>query len=211
MTPADVGIRTYSKAQAVHFRKTKEGFGALSNMASGFPLRVNGVYIRSSEALYQACRFPHLPEVQRLIIQQTSPMTAKMVSKPHRENSRQDWEQMRIRIMKWCLRVKLAQHWEQFRELLLSTGDVPIVEESRRDEFWGAKEAEGDVLIGANVLGRLLMELRERLRLPDAEQLKFVPPPRVSNFLLYSEPIAAIGQPPTEQPSAMQDIRAAAR
>lgn len=84
-------VRTYSRKDSAIFRKTAERFGGLSNMAAGFPLRVNGVYIRTSEALYQACRFPHLPDVQRLIIAEASPMTAKMKSKPHRKNSRPDW------------------------------------------------------------------------------------------------------------------------
>ena len=67
-------------------------------------------------------------------------MTAKMVSKPHRKDSRSDWDEVRVQIMRWCLRVKLAQHWETFGELLLSTGERPIVEESSRDPFWGAKQ-----------------------------------------------------------------------
>ena len=81
--------RKYDRASSVVFRKTDEPFGGLSNMASGFPLSLNGSRILTSEALYQACRFPHRPEVQRLIIEQKSPMTAKMKSvwaygrKPH--------------------------------------------------------------------------------------------------------------------------------
>ena len=64
-------------------------------MASGFPIRINGVRVLTSEALYQACRFPHRPEVQRLIIEQTSPMTAKMKGKPYRDDSRPDWDSVR--------------------------------------------------------------------------------------------------------------------
>jgi ribA/ribD-fused uncharacterized protein len=130
-------------------------------MASGYPLMVNGVSIRTSEALYQACRFPKLPEVQQLIIEQSSPMAAKMHSKPYRnEHCRDDWEHVCVRIMCWCLRIKLAQNWEKFGELLLSTGDQMIVEESKRDDFWGAKPQADGTLIGTNVLGRLLQELR---------------------------------------------------
>src|SRR5438105_2891921 len=78
--------REYARKGSAVFCKTDEEFGGLSNMAAGFPLVVNGVPIRTSEALYQACRFPHLSDVQRLIIDQKSPMTAKMKSKPHRAN-----------------------------------------------------------------------------------------------------------------------------
>jgi len=70
--------RTYDRASSIVFLKTDAPFGGLSNMAGGFPLWVNGIRALTSEALYQACRFPHLPEVQSLIIEQKSPMAAKI-------------------------------------------------------------------------------------------------------------------------------------
>ncbi|HLH61465.1 MAG TPA: NADAR family protein [Ktedonobacteraceae bacterium] len=115
--------RTYRRNECAVFLKTAEQYGGLSNMAGGYPLLINGVRILTSEALYQACRFPHLPEVQKLIIGQKSPMAAKMKSKPYRKDSRPDWDSIRVHVMRWCLRVKLVQHWENFGELLLSTGD----------------------------------------------------------------------------------------
>lgn len=161
-------------------------------MAGGYPLRINGILIPSSEALYQACRFPHMPNVQKKIIEQHSPMTAKMVSKPHRKDSRPDWFQVRVRIMRWCIRAKLVMHWPEFSQLLLKTDDNPIVEDSRKDEFWGAKRQENGTLVGMNVLGRLLMELREELKSPNSEALRVLDPPPIDNFLLYGEPIKRI-------------------
>jgi len=185
-------VRTYDRAESVVFLKTKERFGGLSNMAPGFPLRVNRVRIRTSEALYQACRFPHMPEVQQLIIGENSPMTAKMRSKPYRRVSRHDWDFVRVKIMRWSLRVKLAQNWREFGRLLLSTGDRPIVEQSRKDDFWGAKVADDGTLVGMNVLGRLLMELREQLKGDEAESLRFIEPLAISEFLLFGQPIEAV-------------------
>lgn len=185
-------VRTYDPAASVVFLKTNERFGGLSNMAPGFPLRVNGVQIRTSEALYQACRFPHMPEVQRRIIHEHSPMTAKMRSKPFRKDSRPDWETVRVKIMRWCLRVKLAQNWRPFGDLLLATGDCPIVEQSRRDDFWGAKVADDGTLVGRNVLGRFLMELREQLKADSSESLRVVEPPSIPEFLLFGRPIGAV-------------------
>lgn len=185
-------VRTYDPAASVVFLKTNERFGGLSNMAPGFPLRVNGVRIRTSEALYQACRFPHLPDVQRKIIDEHSPMTAKMRSKPFRNDSRPDWDAVRVKIMRWCLRVKLAQNWREFGRLLLATGDRPIVEQSRKDDFWGAKVAEDGSLVGMNVLGRLLMELREHLKGDEAEGLHAVEPLAIPEFLLFQRPIEMI-------------------
>ena len=183
--------RTYSRDEAVVFRKTNERFGGLSNMAPGFPLEVNGVHIRTAEALYQACRFPHMPEVQKLILDEPSPMTAKMRSKPYRKDSLGDWNTLRVPIMKWCLRVKLAQNWLAFGDLLLATGDYPIVEDFRKDDYWGAKAIDDGTLAGKNVLGRLLMELREKLR-RDPENLKVVDPPPLAGFLLLGEIIPTI-------------------
>ena len=157
--PENSLLRNYCRGEAVVVYKTKEDFGGLSNMASGYPLQINGVRILTTEALYQACRFPHMPEVQREIIGQYSPMTAKMKSKPHRKDSRPDWDDVRYKVMRWCLRVKLAQNYEEFGRLLLATRDRPIVEQSRKDDYWGAKLADevGDTLVGQNVLGRLLI------------------------------------------------------
>jgi len=188
--------RVYDPETSVVFLKTNERFGGLSNMAPGFPLRVNGVRIRTSEALYQACRFPHMPDVQRKIIDEHSPMTAKMRSKPFRKDSRPDWDVVRVKIMRWCLRVKLAQNWREFGRLLLATGDNPIVEQSRKDDFWGAKVAENGTLVGMNVLGRLLMELREQLKGDEAESLRFIAPLAIPEFLLFGQPIEAVQASP---------------
>ena len=197
--PHNNQTRVYDRETSVVFLKTKERFGGLSNMAAGFPLRVNGVRIKTSEALYQACRFPHMPEVQQLIIGENSPMTAKMRSKPYRRVSRHDWDFVRVKIMRWCLRVKLAQNWREFSRLLLATGDRPIVEQSRKDDFWGAKVADDGTLVGMNVLGRLLMELREQLKGDEAESLRFIEPLAISEFLLFGQPIEAVQAAPNAE------------
>ena len=192
--PENSLLRTYVRGEAVVVYKTKEDFGGLSNMASGYPLQINGVRILTTEALYQACRFPHLPEVQREIIGQHSPMTAKMKSKPHRKDSRPDWDEVRYKVMRWCLRVKIAQNYAEFDRLLLATRDRPIVEQSRKDDYWGAKLADeaGDTLIGQNVLGRLLMELREKLKDDADGMLKTVSPLGIPDFLLLGKPIETV-------------------
>lgn len=185
-------VRNYSRGDSVVFRTTTGRFGGLSNMAPGFPLMINGIRVLTSEALYQACRFPHRPEIQRLIIDQASPMTAKMRSKPYRRESRTDWDKVRITTMRWCLRVKLAQNWEKFSQLLLATGNRSIVEESHKDDFWGAKSSGDEALAGRNVLGRLLMELREEIRERGREAVGRVEPPAIPEFVLLGQPIAPI-------------------
>jgi len=186
--------RTYSRQESITFRKTAERFGGLSNMAGGYLLNVNGVKILTSEALYQACRFPHLPEIQRQIIAERSPMTAKMRSKPYRDNSRSDWDIVRTKIMRWCLQVKLVQNWDKFSKLLLETGDLPIVEDSRKDDFWGAKPEDDEILVGANVLGRLLMQLREQVKNGEITSQTIINPLPISDFLLYGREIKPISK-----------------
>jgi len=166
-------------------------------MASGFPLRVNGVQILSSEALYQACRFPHLPDVQEKIINEKSPMSAKMVGKPFRKNSRPDWADTRIKIMRWCLRVKLAQNFVEFGKLLESTFDKLIVEDSSKDNFWGAIRDKNDenVLKGVNALGCLLMELRQFYNEKRySYEIFVVEPLNISDFRLCGKPIETIDE-----------------
>ncbi|MBU6267827.1 MAG: NADAR family protein [Sphingomonadales bacterium] len=188
---SEAAARNYHRPDVVVFRRTGEAFGGLSNMAPGFPIEVLGHRIRTAEALYQACRFPHLPDVQRMIIDEASPMTAKMRSKPYRQQSRPDWDEVRVPIMKWCLRMKLAANWPGFSALLLSTGDRSIVEDSRKDDFWGARPCAEHGLSGRNVLGRLLMELREKLR-ADPDSLRRVNPVPIPDFRLLNHAIGVI-------------------
>ena len=94
-------------------------------------------------------------------------------------------------IMKWCLRVKLAGNWSAFSKLLIETGDRPIVEDSRKDDFWGAKPVDEQALDGRNVLGRLLMELREKVK-ADPAALRVVKPVPIVDFLLLGRPIGDV-------------------
>lgn len=185
-------VRTYDPKQCVVFRVTTDKFGGLSNMASNFPLGIDGIKVRSSEALYQACRFPHLPKVQAAILNERSPMTAKMQAKHFASDTRADWAQVRVKVMRWCIRVKLAQNWAKFGLLLSTTDEKPIVEESLRDAFWGAKPSATGTLVGINALGRLLMDLRQELRVSTQEQLSVVAPLKIKDFLLLGRPIGVV-------------------
>ena len=186
------GLNTYQIANVAHFRKSKEPRGGLSNMAAGFPLTVNGHTIRTSEALYQMCKFPHFPETQELLLAQHSPIMLARIARAKARPPRPDWEAVKIDIMCWALHLKLAQNWETFGALLLATGDIDIVEESHRDAFWGAiPDADGKHLTGTNKLGKLLMELRHQLRtVPDT--LQMVTPPDIPDLLLLGQAVGAV-------------------
>jgi type I restriction enzyme, S subunit len=174
--------------------------GGLSNMSGASPLTIGGVRARSTEALYQACRFPHQPDWQREILAAGNGMRAKMAAKKagrRKLHSRSDWEAIQVEVMRWCLRVKLAQHYREFFvKLLARTEQRPIVERSRRDQFWGAMLEKDGVLRGANQLGGLLAELRDEaldLRAAGHEAgLLRVEPPAIPNFLLLGQPTGVV-------------------
>jgi predicted NAD-dependent protein-ADP-ribosyltransferase YbiA (DUF1768 family) len=61
----------------LHFKKNNEAFAAFSNMSTRFPLFIGGYEFKTSEALYQASKYPDYPDIQQEIALVKSPMTAK--------------------------------------------------------------------------------------------------------------------------------------
>lgn len=187
--------RVYYKENSCVFKKNNEEFGALSNMATGFPLQINGITIKTTEALYQACRFPHIPDIQKKIIEEKSPMVVKMISSANKKKSRQDWDTVRLKVMKWCLQLKLAQNFVSFGVSLHETGLKNIVENSSKDNFWGAIPNEDrTIYTGKNALGRLLMDLRQAFYSKDSFSLLYVEKPQIENFFLLNELIGVIDE-----------------
>jgi ribA/ribD-fused uncharacterized protein len=171
MSESDPPMRSYDLGACVAFSHPKWPWGALSNFSADFQLHIDGAMWPTTEHLYQACRFPHLPELQGRIRDNPSPLAAKMRAHKHADETRLDWEAARVSIMRWCLAVKLAQYRADFGALLLATGDRTLVEVSGDDAFWGAvPDGLGSrSATGANLLGTLLMGLRARLLLAGAE------------------------------------------
>lgn len=163
---------TYDLSECIAFSHPKRPWGQLSNFSGDFPLHVNGAELHTTEHLYQACRFSHLPEVQERMLASPSPLAAKMRAHKHEAETRPDWGDVRVPIMRWCLAVKLAQYRATFGTLLLATGDRPLVEVSTDDVFWGAVPGGrgSRSATGANMLGKLLMEARATLSEPTGRE-----------------------------------------
>ena len=88
-------------------------------------------------------------------------MTAKSYEKKYR---REDWGRMVIDAMKFCLQTKYDQ-CEEFRNKLIESSGYNIVEDQSsfiksNPDAWGVKLKDGK-FVGPNLLGRLLMELRD--------------------------------------------------
>jgi len=152
----------------IPFTKTKLPYGWLGNMYPA-PITYNGQIWRTSEALFQALRFEDVT-IREMIRNTKSPMGAKMAAKPKEVKMKRVVEPMSmedIDNMRLCLRIKFDQH-SDLREQLLRTGDHIIFEDvsarpTARNKFWGAVNTNGH-LDGQNMLGILLMELREELK-----------------------------------------------
>lgn len=187
-------LYTYNKHQVLSFAKTTDKFGGLSNMAANYVLFVNEINIPNAEALYQACKFPLYPEIQRQIIEEQNPMISKRISRYYQAYVRSDWEQIKFSVMEWCLRLKLLQNWDRFGELLRESGSAVIVEYSLKDNIWGAMPIDKDNLEGQNVLGRLLMKMRAEYVIPNNKPQKILPP-NVIGLMLYGIPINEVYAP----------------
>jgi ribA/ribD-fused uncharacterized protein len=152
----------------ITFKGSRKPWGWLGNM-SPFPIEFNGKTWRTTEALFQAMRFPEDSPIRELIRDEKSPMTAKNVAKSHQSSmtviqlSEEDVENMVV-----CLRLKLEQHPE-LQEELMTSEDREIIEDvtSRGRQgsnlFWGGLLNERQEWEGHNQLGKLWMELREEL------------------------------------------------
>lgn len=189
-----ISERIYNKNEVITFSKTTGKFGGLSNMAPGYSLFVNETNIANTEILYQACRFPLFPKIQEEIISQKNPMEAKEVSRKYSQCTRQDWEDVKFEIMRWCLQVKLLQNFEKFSDLLLNTDNQTIVEFSQKDNVWGAVPVDAETLKGKNALGRLLMEVRE-VHVKSSQEIQNVKPLNIPAFLLFDNPIDKAHKP----------------
>lgn len=183
-------MRTYLISESALFRKTKEEFGGLSNMAPGFSLHVNEVIIPTAEHLYQALRFPNHPKVQWDIINEKSPMRAKWIGRANISHTRKDWESIQFKVMQWVLEVKLSQNWHSFSSLLKSTVGKHIVEVTPKPKVWGAV-INGEYCTGVNALGRLLMYLREEYVIPN-RRMYCVSPLDLEEFKLMGFPIGLV-------------------
>jgi len=168
--PQYYSIETYPVADSVAIRKVKEPWGILGNFAST-PIIINNVSFKTSEQLFQLMKFKDAEPVLAVYHANNPKMTAKHWEKTLR---REDWGQMIVDAMKFCLTKKYEQN-ETFRQELERSKGKYIVEDQtsfpkKTPDTWGVK-LQGDNFVGPNLLGRLLMELRDNgkldYRLPD--------------------------------------------
>lgn len=130
----------------------------------------------TTEHYFQAMKF--LPEAQddqgrsirKLICYADTPKIAAELGRNRSFPLREDWNNevpglegkgvlVKDTYMYRALTYKFTQH-DFLRELLIGTNDAEIIEASPIDFYWG----EGKDGSGKNMLGKLLMQLREELK-----------------------------------------------
>jgi ribA/ribD-fused uncharacterized protein len=163
--PEWYGIQEYPADKTAAFCKVAEEWGILGNFAPT-PIVVDGVSFDCTEKLFQVMKFAD-PESRRIIFAQKG-QPIKMKAR-HQEKVgvvREGWGRIFIDAMKFCLMQKFAQS-EAFRWELERTTGLFIVEKEpsskRHAGAWSAKLSEdGKTWTGPNIMGRLLMELRDK-------------------------------------------------
>lgn len=140
----------------INFYRVADDYGCFSNFAP-YPIQVDGKQWQTSEHYFQAQKFEDR-EHQEAIRKTKSSMIAARMGRDRKKPLRRDWESVKVAVMRKAVRAKFTQH-EDIRRILLSTGEARIVEQTENDSYWG----DGGDGSGKNMLGRILMEIREEL------------------------------------------------
>ncbi len=162
-------IQHYPAEQTVGFSKVDKEWGLLSNFAKT-PMVVNGVDFVCVEQMFHYIRLNNEQD-RAEYLKLTPNMGLKMKAKAFAKRGveRSDWREIAVDVMRFCLNHKYANSEAFRKELECSKGKYIVEDESnrkKRPDSWGAvlDTATGEYY-GKNIMGRLLMELREKKEL----------------------------------------------
>lgn len=145
--------------ETIEFYSTNGKYGCFSNF-SRHPVTINGIKWQTSEHYFQSRKF--LDQKNQMdVYNATSPSIAAKIGRDRNRPLRSDWEKVKDDIMLEALRAKFTQN-PDIGNILLQTGNSILVEDTRSsgDSYWGC----GSNGNGKNMLGLLLMQLRDELR-----------------------------------------------
>lgn len=161
--PEYFSIEAYPAGQSAPFCKVADQWGIFSNFART-PIVFDGMRFNCAEQLFQCLKFTSSDALRDLLA--ASGQTIKMKARKFEKEGllRDDWGAVIIDAMKLCLSLKYEQSHD-FRQALERSRGLYIVEDQtsfprKSADTWGCKLI-GDSFVGPNLLGRLLMELRD--------------------------------------------------
>ena len=143
--------------EPIKFYSTADEYGEFSNFAD-YPIKIKNKTWPTSEHYFQAMKFKDKSE-QENIRKANSPMLAARMGRDRKRKLRRDWESAKVNVMREAVLAKFTQH-DELKQLLLSTGDAKIIEHTANDDYWG----DGGDGKGRNMLGRILMDVRSKLK-----------------------------------------------
>jgi hypothetical protein len=155
----------------VCFWKPEQTFGVFSNWANT-PFVHNNEKFATSEHYMMAekARLMGDENTRQKILANPSPSVAKKLGQSVKPWDEQKWLQHRCRIMYEACRVKFSSSPELLAQLM-ATGTKVLVEASSLDRIWGIGMTASDPRAqqptewkGLNLLGKVLMQVREDLR-----------------------------------------------
>jgi hypothetical protein len=141
----------------IKFYGTADEYGEFSNFA-GYPIKIGKHLWPTSEHYFQAMKFKDKSQ-QAEIRKANSPMLAARMGRDRKRKLRRDWESAKVNVMREAVLAKFTQH-DELQKLLLATGDAKIIEHTANDDYWG----DGGDGKGRNMLGQILMDVRNQLR-----------------------------------------------
>lgn len=123
-----------------------------------FKFSYKGITFSSAEQAFQhrMAIFHSRPDIARNILMASHPTEAKFISK--RVKKCEQWHESKHSIMADVLQAK-ADQCAKFTESLLKTGRKRLIHNIDTDSYWGC----GADLLGRNMMGTLLEELRDKL------------------------------------------------
>jgi len=135
----------------------EQEFYVFSNFSS-FALEWKGELWMTSEHAYHSEKFDD-KKIKGEIKNARSAHDSLKVAHMHKNKYRNNWDDIKLNIMKEILMAKVEQHL-YVKKKLLETGKHELVENSWRDDFWGW----GPNKDGKNHLGKLWMEVRDEIK-----------------------------------------------
>jgi len=139
-------------------RKVIKFFGKNHPLSNFYetPFRIGSFIYPTNEHWYASNKSDDFYEKIDIIMADT-PKEAKLMGREV-ETPKKNWEQKKLSYMWKGLKAKFQN--PQLREYLLNTGDAELVENNIFDSYWGCGR-DGN---GKNMLGKMLMMLREQIR-----------------------------------------------
>ena len=148
--------------------------GRWAFLSNFYPCKIDhqGITYPSTEHFYVAMkvntdqlvngRMLPVSDVREMISKITTPGQAKRFGKTL--SLRKDWDEVRLKVMEWCLRQKFTKH-EDLKEMLLQTGEDELIEGNYwHDIYFGVCSCDKCGNKGHNHLGKLLMKVRGEIR-----------------------------------------------